>query len=289
MKKQSVRFFILSVIILVLSVSCAEDDFDKNLESKTKVVLRNLGHELLLSQNDSTSLVLPVIKSSDDVYSLSFEKSLSFDPLDLQLLVHNSVEKLGLPKDFYVEVIRCDDKEVAYSYLSSSVEASNIFPCSGRLLPKSCFVIQFNYTGVFNKKNGGNPVFYLLVFLVLAFLAFVFYSRYIAYTHEVEHVDANVKTLGSFYFYPDQNKLVKAATEINLSKKECELLTILVTNANQIVTREILEKQVWEDHGVVVGRSLDTYISKLRKKLKSDDDLKITNIHGVGYKLEVSE
>ena len=46
-------------------------------------------------------------------------------------------------------------------------------------------------------------------------------------------------------------------------------------------------KQVWEAHGVIVGRSLDTYISKIRKKLKDDDSIKIVNIHGVGYRLEI--
>ena len=46
-------------------------------------------------------------------------------------------------------------------------------------------------------------------------------------------------------------------------------------------------KKVWEDNGVFVGRSLDTYISKLRKILKDDDAIRITNIHGIGYKLEV--
>ena len=94
-------------------------------------------------------------------------------------------------------------------------------------------------------------------------------------------------TLGDFQFYPDQNKLVNGSNEISLSKKECELLAIFIANPNQIIKRDELTKRVWEDHGVIVGRSLDTYISKLRKKLKEDDSIKITNIHGVGYKLEV--
>ncbi len=77
--------------------------------------------------------------------------------------------------------------------------------------------------------------------------------------------------------------------EINLSKKECELLEILVANSNQIVKRDELTKRIWEDNGVIVGRSLDTYISKLRKKLKDDESIKITNVHGVGYKLEINK
>lgn len=56
---------------------------------------------------------------------------------------------------------------------------------------------------------------------------------------------------------------------------------------NTVVKRDELVKRVWEDQGVFVGRSLDTYISKLRKKLQEDDSIKITNIHGIGYKLEV--
>ena len=72
-----------------------------------------------------------------------------------------------------------------------------------------------------------------------------------------------------------------------MSKKECELLKILIEKPNQIVKRDELTKRVWEDHGVVVGRSLDTYISKLRKKLKADNSIKITNVHGVGHKLEI--
>ena len=59
------------------------------------------------------------------------------------------------------------------------------------------------------------------------------------------------------------------------------------TNANQVVKREELTKKVWEDNGVIVGRSLDTYISKLRKKLQQDETIKLTNVHGIGYKLEI--
>lgn len=66
------------------------------------------------------------------------------------------------------------------------------------------------------------------------------------------------------------------------------MLEIFVANPNQIIKREELTKKVWEDHGVFVSRSLDTYISKLRKKLKDDSSIQLINIHGVGYKLEVS-
>ena len=81
--------------------------------------------------------------------------------------------------------------------------------------------------------------------------------------------------------------MVKEAEEISLSKKECELLEIFITNSNQVVKRSELKKRVWEDKGVIVGRSLDTYVSKLRKKLQEDQNIKLINVHGIGYKLVV--
>ena len=101
------------------------------------------------------------------------------------------------------------------------------------------------------------------------------------------HSTDGLITLGGFNFYPEQNKLVKHPETINLSKKECEILALFVERPNQIIKRDELTKAVWEDNGVFVGRSLDTYISKLRKKLQSDDSVKLTNVHGVGYKLEI--
>ena len=94
--------------------------------------------------------------------------------------------------------------------------------------------------------------------------------------------------IGHYRFYKDQNKLIKESVEIKLSVKECELMTILSANQNQVVKREVLVKEIWEDNGVFVDRSLDTFISKLRKKFKDDASINIINIHGVGYKLEVN-
>ena len=100
-------------------------------------------------------------------------------------------------------------------------------------------------------------------------------------------VKVQYEVIGSFRFYPEQNKLVKEAEEIALSKKECELLTLFIQKPNVLIKREELTKRVWEDNGVIVGRSLDTYISKLRKKLQSDTSIKLVNVHGVGYKLKI--
>ena len=73
---------------------------------------------------------------------------------------------------------------------------------------------------------------------------------------------------------------------IVLTEKECKILELLNQNFGQLTSREDLIQEIWANEGVITGRSLDMFISKLRKKLSADPELRITNIHGKGYKLE---
>jgi len=73
-----------------------------------------------------------------------------------------------------------------------------------------------------------------------------------------------------------------------LTYRETKLLSVLASQPNQVLSRDHLMASVWEDEGIVVGRSLDVFISRLRKKLKDDPAVQISNAHGVGYKLEVN-
>jgi len=70
--------------------------------------------------------------------------------------------------------------------------------------------------------------------------------------------------------------------------KENKILLILAQSPNTVIERARLQKEIWEDEGVIVGRSLDMFISKLRKKLEIDPSIQLVNIHGKGYRLEVS-
>jgi DNA-binding response OmpR family regulator len=72
-----------------------------------------------------------------------------------------------------------------------------------------------------------------------------------------------------------------------LTNKEAKLLKLFCVNQNQVISRDAIQKSIWEDEGYFVGRSMDVFISRLRKLLKDDPNVTITNVHGVGYKLEV--
>jgi hypothetical protein len=95
--------------------------------------------------------------------------------------------------------------------------------------------------------------------------------------------------LGSFLFNVKGQRLVLGSEEICLTDKECKVLKLLHKNFGELISRETLMQEVWINEGVFTGRSLDMFVSKLRKKLSLDPELRITNVHGKGYKLEIPE
>jgi DNA-binding response OmpR family regulator len=74
-----------------------------------------------------------------------------------------------------------------------------------------------------------------------------------------------------------------------LTRKENALLKLLYENRNNLLTREIALKSVWGNDDYFIGRSMDVFIAKLRKYLKDDPGINITNVHGTGFKLEIKE
>lgn len=94
---------------------------------------------------------------------------------------------------------------------------------------------------------------------------------------------------GIFNFMPQNHLLKFKGKEVKLTKKESELLHLLVMNKNDVLRREVALKAIWGENDYFMGRSMDVYITKLRKILKADTSVTITNIHNIGFKLEVSE
>ncbi|WP_417856944.1 winged helix-turn-helix domain-containing protein [Xanthomarina gelatinilytica] len=282
-------FFILSGLSL-LAFSfwflMSSEEPNQLFSQKVKVALRAVGHQLLLAHGDSTSLVMPVTSLTENTYQLSFQKPLSLDPSALVVVIDSVFQKAELPKDYLVETLACEAQEVAYSYQIVNQVENNIVPCAGRILPENCYTIHLSFKPLGTKSINKEYISYALMLCGFVLLLLGFKQK--TQDEKSKALDTPAfETIGSFRFYPEQNKLVKQAEEISLSKKECELLEIFAAKPNQVIKRDELTKKVWEDHGVIVGRSLDTYISKLRKKLEADSSIKITNVHGVGYKLEL--
>ncbi len=91
--------------------------------------------------------------------------------------------------------------------------------------------------------------------------------------------------LGAFIFDTQKQTLAINDMITKLTTKECELLNLLCAHSNDVLERNYALKTIWVDDNYFNARSMDVYITKLRKLLKDDPNIEIINIHGKGYKL----
>ncbi len=91
--------------------------------------------------------------------------------------------------------------------------------------------------------------------------------------------------IGKFTFDTQKQVLVSGDSTQKLTTKESELLALLCSHVNDILERNYALKTIWVDDNYFNARSMDVYITKLRKLLKGDPSIEIINIHGKGYKL----
>lgn len=101
--------------------------------------------------------------------------------------------------------------------------------------------------------------------------------------------DRTTYKIGSFTFDTQKQILARGEKQTKLTTKESELLSLLCAHANEILQRDFALKTIWIDDNYFNARSMDVYITKLRKHLKDDDQIEIINIHGKGYKLITPE
>ncbi len=117
-----------------------------------------------------------------------------------------------------------------------------------------------------------------------------------AVLHRVEKKDPFTYSLsgdkiniGRFVFDAKNMLLVLDGQEQPLTRKEAALLKVLYDNKNDLVTRKKVLKMIWGNSDYFIGRSMDVFIARLRKYLKADPNVKILTVHGVGFRLVITE
>ena len=272
------------IIIILIAAGAFINKKDEIPEKHVEVVLRNLGHQLLLKAKDSSSRVLPVKKINANTYQISFQNDFSFISDTLINLVQRTFEKNGLANNYIVNLRNCKQNETVFAFEINS-QTGDLKACRGRKLEVSCYVIEIELL----KKTQFNYFLLLLLIIPLSVVGFYVKDMFRKKELQVSILDDNdYIPLGNFKFYTDNNVLKIENKSITLSEKETKALKIFAENINQIVEREKLMKEIWEDEGIVViSRNVDVLVSKLRKKLSDDNSIKFINVHGRGYKFIV--
>ena len=282
MKTKVAFTLVLIMLMLVLSAGSLNLIRGKgNSESRRLLMMRNVGHQLLRSSGDSTSRVMPVRKLDEETFLIEFENEFKFLPDSLVNIVRRTLSSSEFPGAYTVDVIRCFDQSIVYGYEIGA--RSSTIPCLGRVQPAQCYAVQITFekeTEIYNKT------FLTGIALAgMAFLGFVVFGFPGRKKEPVVETGAFV-SLGSYQFYPETSLLIHTLETIELSRKETRLLKLFADHRNQLLTRDMLLKEIWESEGVITGRSLDMFVSKLRKKLRHDSSVNLVNVHGKGYRLD---
>ncbi|MEJ8840893.1 helix-turn-helix domain-containing protein [Lacibacter sp. H375] len=278
--------FASSIIIIVMLISAvAVINTQKEIPEKhIEVVLRDLGHQLLLTAKDSSSRVMPVKKLNETTYQISFQNHFGFISDTLINVVQRTFQKNAPATNYIVNLRNCKQNETVLAF-EINKQAGDLTPCRGRKLEVGCYVIEIELL----QNNRFNSAWLLLLIIPVGFLGFYMKDRFWKKEEAAPIADnSDYIQLGSFKFHAANNVLETADKTITLSEKETKALKIFAENINQIVEREKLMKEIWEDEGIVViSRNVDVLVSKLRKKVGDDNSLKFINVHGRGYKFMI--
>ncbi|WP_207420287.1 winged helix-turn-helix domain-containing protein [Desertivirga brevis] len=293
MKLRPGFLFITAFLLIVCSLTlCFSPNDTDYVSAREMIVMRTIGHQILLSSGDSSSRVLTVNNTGNTQYEIRFESSLHFNPDSIIRIIRQAVKTNNLPSNYVVNVIECTGNQVVFGFSIVETEKTDLVPCKERKQPEACYSISitFQNSAVSSLNNhyvlgAGGSLSALM--LILSGLRMRSRQRRIANCpEEMEQPKSEIITIGNFKFKTKEQYLEIGNQQIDLSDKESKILYILANRQNELVERAELQK-VWEDDGVIVGRSLDMFLSKLRKKLGNDPRVRIVNIHGRGYKLEV--
>ena len=285
MKTKIVFIVLLIMVVIVLSAGSLNVLNTGFSESRKMLVMRNIGHELLVSSGDTTSRVMPVRKLDEQTFLIEFENNFSFLPDSLMGVVYRTLSKSDFPAQYAVHVMSCTDRNIVYGFEMSGRES--LTPCLGRKQPSGCYAVQITFARPFLPYNQLYVAGVALTGLVL--IGFVTLGFNKKNKSSVVPDTENFLAIGSYKFYPQSGLLRHREETLELSRKETTLLTLFAENPNELLLRDRLLKEVWEDEGVITGRSLDMFVSKLRKKLRHDPAVNLVNVHGKGYRLEIAQ
>lgn len=284
-------------LLLLSSLFCSSNsENNEHTEEELEVLMRMIGHKVLLNMaKDSSSRVLPVQKTDDREYLITFNTQFKLDTKILVETVKEVMEENSMVNSYVVEVFEQNSNDVTYSFKIDPLGLDDMIACRGRDYSGNNYRIKIKLLELkgrelsLNKKNDKASFWWILSGLILLIFVAVLSIFILRKRRAQSSVNEKIPVqIGNYQVNFAQDELFFGQDKIELTGKESNLLALLYQHLNATVERDEILRQVWGDEGDYVGRTLDVFISKLRKKLDQDEAVKIINARGVGYKLVVA-
>jgi DNA-binding winged helix-turn-helix (wHTH) protein len=281
--------------LLVVQLAGFASVADESPQSqKINLALRRTAHHLLRTAGDSTSRIPAVQQPNPQTYRVELGRALDYD--QLPDLLQASLRLHQVTGAYDVAVLNCADGELQLGYTVNDLNSDKSVPCGGRSMVAGCYVLQVTFATPIPPRWTAStqlpmswPLFALGGLLLVGLLLPVWQRTGRVIEPEKPPIP---ETPGQLQFGRScldltNQQLMSGSSQHNLTYREAKLLRLLVSHPNQLLPRDQILKSVWEDEGVTVGRSVDVFVSRLRKLLHDDPTVRIVAVHGVGYRLDV--
>jgi hypothetical protein len=248
----------------------------RDFSERVNLALRQTAHHLLAAAGDRTSEIAPVEHPESGLWLVRLEHNFDYD--SLPPILKKALRDHRIERDYSVSVLDCAAGELMLGYASDWRSDVGEVPCGGRSQTAGCYNLQIRFT---NQESSADWAFWLLGLLALS-CSIVAVLAIRRQSNSLKKNDLNQKGLaietasnggdalqfGHSILRMGNQKLVCKGVETDLTYREAKLLRLFGQHPNQLLGREQILKSVWEDEGIIVGRSVDVFVSRLRKLLK---------------------
>ena len=300
MNKKIVPYFILPSVLIFIGLGALPSilrtetpSVKEPFSEKINLALRQTAHRLLILSGDSTSTIAPVKKTADNIYLVKLEHHFNYD--SLPSILQNNFNAFDIEGKYDVAVLDCQNQELVLGYRSINLSKESGVACTGRNQGLNCYNFTVTFTELPSNTAQSPWVWFLLGGLLassIGAMAYFFYFNskkkeaiaplIIENSTDSTHLIFIGKTI-----FDTRNQTISIDNILQkLTFREAKLLQLFCHHQNELIDRDVILKAVWEDEGVLVGRSVDVFVSRLRKVLKNDAALKISNVHSRGYRFE---
>jgi hypothetical protein len=267
-------------------------------DQKTSLALRQIGHNYLSLTGDVSSTIPAVEEGKDGTLLLRLEQAISYDTLNQ--VARAVLSDYGIRSDYTLTLEDCGSGEIFLGSLWPGVRANEEAlsegdaACAGRDQETRCANIGLAFTA---PQEAGTP---FLTWLLGGLGVLLFFAGRLApapptpqqplkpVLQTVAKQRDYLQLGNNCTFNETAHLLTVGSTKHELTYREAKLFSFFANRPNEILARADINDAVWGEEGIITGRSLDVFVSRLRKKLADTEGLEIKTVHGVGYRLMVA-
>jgi len=274
------RRFIFSILLLLACLGLFTqavwdtDEQPTSDEEAINLALREIAHELLLQSGDSTTTIPPVQQLAGGKFSLQWQQDVDYSQLKMQ--TDQTFATYGITQPYRLSLYDCQSNELMLGFFSETQSQSQ--PCAKRQAETFCYNMTFTFPALAQSTPPSTPLHWSmsLLFLLLGVVGTRFISK--------DKSEKNTPVANHFTITADA--VVIDGKTHSLTYQEARLLQYFDEHANTPLSRTAILAAVWEDDAGKITRTLDVFVSRLRKILQECPDVQIATVHGLGYRFD---